>query len=551
MKTKRAAEDGTDANKKVKTAAIDPLPMNDPTAVIERFDVINPNTLKGMGSRTPRIDGHLYVRDKVVVVYCANHDMFYTREDIVTRRVLDYHHVILTKNGKRVIGKNVIILERNDNGDDFVAWEPEHSIHPNFVFRVPSSKHADELVYRHGGAAVNRRYGSPMDMPCYARKYDEVMRTMFAPTCCESPGERGMLFFNNRYYPQSNCKTCNKKRLAVRNQENRTTVEGKAKILAASAVSHQNARYAQGSCDTQLVRNKHQPIIMAVLILLGHAMIAKVAKALGEEFHIEPHQLTLDKIDDVDANYIGKTAGGDPILGNMALTVNINNPSVKLTGQQMARMVELSRAMKTGEPLDNCIDPQLLAALEEIRENLNLGKQVQKYKTEFTRKLANGLSLMCNDAKKSQNDRGEKTNRAFDTMDNSHVRELKKYIIALFIAQKGRCARSGHPITFVRRGACDESSLALPVSIDRDDNEIGYVKGNLELVCDTFQAEFRPSPGFENLRWTREFFKTWGEVIYSGGLTVEYGELPQNVRDALETKYRGCVAPETKVKVKF
>jgi hypothetical protein len=543
MKTKRAAEDDT-AKKRVKTAAIDPLPLKDATAVIERFDaVVNQNTLKDMGGRAPRIDGHLYVRDKVVVVYCSNHDMFYTREDIVTRRVLDYPHVKLKKSGKRAIDKSVIILERNDLGDyPSTAWEPEHHpIHPNFVFRIPSSKHADEMVYRKGGAVVNRRYGCPKDMPCYLRKYDEVMKKGPIPKCCESPGERGMAFDRRRpcrYSPQSNCSRCMKKKDAVRSLEKRKTVEGKATLLASDAVVRQNERYAKGLCDTQLNIKNHKRILVDVLTKLGDALIAK---AHGK-FPIEPHQITLDKIDDVEAFYIGWTTGDNPIFSNMAVTVKINNPPVKLTGQQMARMVELSREMKTGEPLDNSIDPQLLATLEDIRENL--GKRGRgAYKTEFTTKLARGLSEMCHGAKTHQNDRGKKKNRDFDTMDNSHVVALKKKIIALFIAQKGRCAISGHPITFARRGACDESSpLALPASIDRNDNEIGYVEGNLELVCDTFQAEFKPSSGFKHLRWSREFFKTWGEVIYSGGLTVEYGELPQDVRDALEAKYRGCMA---------
>ena len=65
MKSKRDVEKSK-KSKKSKTAksdqAMQTLPMNDANAVIDRMDtVIDPTTLKGVGSRTLRVDGHLYV----------------------------------------------------------------------------------------------------------------------------------------------------------------------------------------------------------------------------------------------------------------------------------------------------------------------------------------------------------------------------------------------------------------------------------------------------------------------------------------------------------
>lgn len=53
----------------------------------------------------------------------------------------------------------------------------------------------------------------------------------------------------------------------------------------------------------------------------------------------------------------------------------------------------------------------------------------------------------------------------------------KDYVISLYEKQNGLCAISGEKLTY------DKDNVSSNISIDRIDSQIGYVEGNIQLVC--------------------------------------------------------------------
>jgi hypothetical protein len=53
----------------------------------------------------------------------------------------------------------------------------------------------------------------------------------------------------------------------------------------------------------------------------------------------------------------------------------------------------------------------------------------------------------------------------------------KEYVISLFEKQNGLCAISGEKLTF------DKDNVSSNISIDRINSNLGYVEGNVQLVC--------------------------------------------------------------------
>lgn len=54
-----------------------------------------------------------------------------------------------------------------------------------------------------------------------------------------------------------------------------------------------------------------------------------------------------------------------------------------------------------------------------------------------------------------------------------------EYLEALYSKQKGLCAISGNEMTLISGKGC----VATNISMDRIDNKLGYIKGNIQLVC--------------------------------------------------------------------
>lgn len=70
-----------------------------------------------------------------------------------------------------------------------------------------------------------------------------------------------------------------------------------------------------------------------------------------------------------------------------------------------------------------------------------------------------------------------------NAMGKNHKHDITaRYLMKLFIEQKGRCAVSGIVFPF---GADADNWV---ISIDRLDNSVGYVKGNVRLVCEEFNV---------------------------------------------------------------
>lgn len=55
-----------------------------------------------------------------------------------------------------------------------------------------------------------------------------------------------------------------------------------------------------------------------------------------------------------------------------------------------------------------------------------------------------------------------------------------QYILARYTGQQGKCALSGEVMTYI----AGEGRVATNISIDRIDSSVGYVRGNVQLVCD-------------------------------------------------------------------
>lgn len=54
-----------------------------------------------------------------------------------------------------------------------------------------------------------------------------------------------------------------------------------------------------------------------------------------------------------------------------------------------------------------------------------------------------------------------------------------EYVMSLYHKQEGRCAVSSIPLTYT----LGEGFIATNISIDRINNEEGYIEGNVQLVC--------------------------------------------------------------------
>ena len=75
------------------------------------------------------------------------------------------------------------------------------------------------------------------------------------------------------------------------------------------------------------------------------------------------------------------------------------------------------------------------------------------------------------------------------------------------------------------------------LSIDRIDIAVGYEdESNLSLVADMFQTELTKAEGEElvHLKWDRELFKKYGDLIYGGRLTVKYDDIDEATRNQIE-----------------
>ena len=74
-----------------------------------------------------------------------------------------------------------------------------------------------------------------------------------------------------------------------------------------------------------------------------------------------------------------------------------------------------------------------------------------------------------------------------------------EYLMEIYEKQNGKCALSGWDLEFTRGGNFAGNKNPKGCTLDRIDNSLGYVKGNIQLACtllnykksDMLDAEFR------------------------------------------------------------
>lgn len=57
------------------------------------------------------------------------------------------------------------------------------------------------------------------------------------------------------------------------------------------------------------------------------------------------------------------------------------------------------------------------------------------------------------------------------------------YLLKLLTDQNGKCALTGWDLEFTRGGDFGSGTNPLGCSIDRKDSQLGYISGNVQLVC--------------------------------------------------------------------
>ena len=72
--------------------------------------------------------------------------------------------------------------------------------------------------------------------------------------------------------------------------------------------------------------------------------------------------------------------------------------------------------------------------------------------------------------------------QARNNLGKDHAHDITvRYLMQVFIKQRGRCAVSGIPFPMTN----DKHWV---VSIDRLNNDVGYIEGNIQLVCEAFNV---------------------------------------------------------------
>ena len=70
----------------------------------------------------------------------------------------------------------------------------------------------------------------------------------------------------------------------------------------------------------------------------------------------------------------------------------------------------------------------------------------------------------------------------------TNVRDLEfnidiDYVIETYKSQNGKCALTGWELEFTRGGDYDNGTNSRAATIDRIDNDKGYVEGNIQITC--------------------------------------------------------------------
>ena len=500
-----------------------PLPT-DEESILQRFsDVKDVSDLNNCGGSTKKSDGNLYKQKRekgiyVSVVYYKNHNMFYTKYEIQEMNVLSYNNFkMIDRKGRKEKDKLLILNDKYNT-----MLKPDIPCHPNHVFRVVDKKKPKKLIYVTGDG---KHIQPGLTAPEWARVVEDVKKRSpdkKCSICKRCDVSFGINFTRDNYCYQWYCEECKKQKCKEHNHQNIQTIEGKALSLATSAVQNQNNRKDVPNLSLEVHK-------LPLADVFGRLIKGVLHLPLCIEIGLKPYHFSNDKLDDIVKVYVGATK--ETLFTNLSVTPNICN--------SMSKPKEESISIKDAKNKDVQIPNNFLEALHNVRQNIGKKAGGTNYEdNKLAKQIAEQLKVMCNSAKKHQNER-IKTGRSFKEMDNNDVIKLKKRLIRLYRAQKGRCFISGFQLDFT------SADPAMRPSIDRLDNDVGYdVKENLSLICRFLNTELQTVKDNEDiipLNWSPALFDKHGVAILRGGCTFKYTDLPLAEREELEEKYKNII----------
>ena len=484
--------------------------------------------LKMKSSALKAKDLHIYKNTQnEKVIYFSNHNKYYTLDEVEQGQLWKIYGANiqhLKMGGVRNNSKDKLIILDSD-GKTRMQPTDNRFLHMDHIYRVPARE--GEYKYKYGG---DYDWRFIQMMPEYPTLLEQAKRNSKRDPCVQHPESKISIRYkaNCKGYYKDGCRECSKLRSAKKHLDYIQTNEGKAFVLAESAISTQNSRLKSGNPGLiPLDIDTHRPVLKKIFEILIK-MFMEIADKLKVD--VKPYHLTNDKLDD-DKGYLYIMNG--KYLVNVSVTLKINNGRQHVDSPTKKKLCEQSLAIRSGTIFtDSTITPEYMEALELIKTKMEdsiLKKTQNVYYGEnrLAAEIAHALKNMCLDAKRRQNDRRHKRP---NMQQDLCVKTLKIRIIEWFIKSGGRCHVSKLPICFI--GDKDRPKA----SIDRLINSIGYEQEeNLSLVAIFFNTELKnvESEELEHLKWTPELFQQIGSEVFSDELRVTFEDIDSTQRNEI------------------
>jgi len=497
-------------------------------------------------------DGRVY-KDSLgkVVVYIHAHGISYIISQIEAG-ALAYELFIKIKMKGTGAKDRLLIL---DPATGKALAKPDGPLHPLHIFLADQHEYDPTGTFR---VHKRKRFffvlgdGTGVNMPDVCKEREVAMAEAVAhaknlPNGRECKcGEKDLSkfcfqFFNNQYILKRDCYVCNKKRVNAQNASAVKTIDGKAIILATSAINSQNKRKKKYPHlpIPKLDMDKVKPPFAS---LLSSLMISFLALPCCVALGIQSYNVSLDKIIDALKFYIGTRSGSSSEAGsssgdagvdlrNISLTPNINNGRANATEAEKTALLD---SFDSGEgaaaPVDDeHIDDVCIKMLDDLESQIGKTSGQARYSCEFHRAAAEAITIIVNNMKIDQNERRKKKGRAaMLELTEADMPMLRRTVIYLLKEQKFRCAYSSIRL-------CPAKIHGFKMSVERIDDNIGYeVRENVCLVFYLFQAkgpltqrtDEDGNEEFSNLTWSRDVFFKWGRDIFGDEMRFRFTDLP-------------------------
>jgi len=158
----------------------------------------------------------------------------------------------------------------------------------------------------------------------------------------------------------------------------------------------------------------------------------------------------------------------------------------KKVQEKRNQTLEENRVLKNSIPEKICKKCNTLKNIEEF--------EVAKFKDTYRPEYIRNICRACNDQSKREYYQYKKDNNISLSLNKSYDKYLKSLynkifnrnkiatitfedLLDIYAKQEGRCNLSGEILTF------NKNNQSTNISIDRIDSNIGYEKGNIQLVC--------------------------------------------------------------------